>query len=72
MTSKEIYDQMKELWDTFEDNNSRFQAKHVKAAGVRARKAINELKKLAGKYRTACLAESKQPKPVAEETTESK
>jgi hypothetical protein len=59
MTSKEIYEQLKELWDSFETNNKRFQDKGVKAAGVRARKAINEIKKLASKYRTACLNESK-------------
>ena len=34
--------------------------KQVKAAGVRARKAINELKKLASKYRSTCLTESKE------------
>jgi len=59
MTSKEIYEQLKELWDSFETNNKRFQDKGVKAAGVRARKSINEIKKLASKYRTACLNESK-------------
>jgi hypothetical protein len=60
MTSQEIYESMKEYWSTFEENHTRFSGKNVKAAGVRARKAINELKKLATKYRTTCLAESKE------------
>jgi hypothetical protein len=34
--------------------------KQVKAAGVRARKAINEIRKLASKYRSTQLAESKE------------
>jgi len=59
MTSQEIYEEMKVHWATFEENNKRFSEKGVKAAGVRARKSINELKKLASKYRSACLAESK-------------
>jgi hypothetical protein len=60
MTSQEIYESMKEYWSTFEENHTRFSDKNVKAAGVRARKAINEIKKLATKYRTTCLAESKE------------
>lgn len=62
MTSQEIYEQMKDLWVSFEDNHNRFNEKKVKAAGVRARKSINELKKLASKYRSTCLLESKEPK----------
>lgn len=59
MTSQEIYEEMESHWLTFKENHVRFTDKQVKAAGVRARKSINELKKLAGKYRTTQLAESK-------------
>ena len=59
MTSQEIFEEMNQLWIIVEVNNKRFQDKGVKAAGSRARKAINEIKKLAGKYRSTCLAVSK-------------
>lgn len=59
MTSQEIFEIMEAHWITFKENHERFQDKNVKAAGVRARKSINELKKLVGKYRTTQLAESK-------------
>lgn len=59
MTSQEIYEEMESHWLTFKENHERFTDKQVKAAGVRARKSINELKKLVGKYRTTQLAETK-------------
>ena len=59
MTSQEIYETMEAHWLTFKENHDRFEDKQVKAAGVRARKAINELKKLASKYRSTQLSESK-------------
>jgi hypothetical protein len=59
MTSQEIYEVMESHWLAFKENHERFTEKQVKAAGVRARKSINELKKLAGKYRSTQLAESK-------------
>jgi|TARA_R110000868_G_scaffold196995_3_gene443137 hypothetical protein len=62
MTSQEIYETMEAHWLTFKENHDRFEEKQVKAAGVRARKAINELKKLASKYRSTQLAESKAVK----------
>jgi hypothetical protein len=62
MTSQEIYETMEAHWLTFKENHERFEEKQVKAAGVRARKAINELKKLASKYRSTQLAESKAVK----------
>tara|TARA_R110002012_G_scaffold26668_2_gene86320 strand:+ start:394 stop:579 length:186 start_codon:yes stop_codon:yes gene_type:complete len=60
MSSIEICEEMKEHWKVFLENHERFNEKQVKAAGVRARKAINELKKLASKYRSTCLTESKE------------
>jgi hypothetical protein len=62
MTSQELFDVMKEHWLSFEENHVRFAEKGTKAAGVRARKSINELKKLSSKYRSTQLAESKAPK----------
>jgi|TARA_R110000851_G_scaffold93503_2_gene203762 hypothetical protein len=60
MTSKEIYETMKTHWNTFEENHERFTEKGVKAAAVRARKSINEIRKLSSKYRSTQLAESKK------------
>jgi hypothetical protein len=60
MSSYEICEEMKQHWEVFLENHERFNEKKVKAAGVRARKAINEIKKLATKYRSTCLAESKE------------
>ena len=60
MSSIEIYNKINEHWGVFIENHERFNEKKVKAAGVRARKAIGEIKKLASQYRTACLNESKE------------
>jgi hypothetical protein len=62
MTSNEIYEAMVAHWATFVENHERFSEKEVKAAGVRARKSINELKKLIGPYRSTQVAESKVQK----------
>ena len=59
MTSQEIFEQIEQHWLVFKENHERFNDKGVKAAGVRARKAINEVKKLTSKYRSTQLAESK-------------
>lgn len=59
MTSKDIFEQIEQHWISFKENHERFLDKGVKAAGVRARKSINEIKKLASKYRSTQLAESK-------------
>ena len=60
MTSKEIFEELEQLWNTFKENHDRYQEKQVKAAAVRSRKAINEMRKLASKYRSTQLAESKK------------
>ena len=59
MTSQEIYEAMEAHWLTFKENHDRFQTKKVKKAATIARKSINELKKLATKYRSTQLAETK-------------
>jgi hypothetical protein len=60
MTSKEIYEIMEEHWTAFKENHDRFTEKGVKAAAVRARKSINEIRKLASKYRSTQLSETKK------------
>ena len=60
MTSEEIYETMKDHWTAFTENHERFSEKGVKAAAVRARKSINEIRKLSSKYRSTQLAESKK------------
>jgi hypothetical protein len=62
MTSNELFEVMKEHWLAFEENHARFAEKGTKAAGVRARKSINELKKLSSKYRATQMAEIKAAK----------
>jgi hypothetical protein len=59
MTSQEIYEVMESHWLTFKENHDRFQAKGIKKSASIARKSINELKKLATKYRSTQLAETK-------------
>jgi hypothetical protein len=60
MTSQEIYETIEAQWLSFKENHDRFTTKKVKKAGVLARKSINEIKKLATKYRSTQLAESKE------------
>jgi hypothetical protein len=53
--SDELYQQMKQLWETFEtEHNST-----TKVAKGRARKAIGELKKLVTEYRSASVEDHK-------------
>jgi hypothetical protein len=60
MTSKEIFEELEQHWDSFKENHDRYSNKQVKAAAVRARKSINEIRKMASKYRSTQLAETKQ------------
>ena len=54
-----IYNEIKDLWDVFEENNATHSEKGNKAAGGRARKAIGEIKKLVTEYRKASVAKGK-------------
>lgn len=54
-TSQELYQQMKDLWETFEEEHNG----DTKASSTRARKAVGELKKLVTEYRKASVAENK-------------
>ena len=58
-TRDELYNQLNELWEQFQENHRSHAEKDNKAAGSRARKAIGELKKLVTEYRKASVSESK-------------
>ena len=59
MSTKNLYNEIKELFEQFEENHSVFSEKGTKAAGDRARKAIGGSKKLVTGYRQASVSESK-------------
>jgi hypothetical protein len=58
-TSSELYNQLNDLWEQFQENHRAHSEKGNKAAGGRARKAIGEIKKLVTEYRKASVSESK-------------
>ena len=58
-TRDELYSQLNELWEQFQENHRSHAEKGNKAAGGRARKHIGEIKKLVTEYRKASVAESK-------------
>ena len=58
-TRDELYSQLNELWEQFQENHRSHSEKGNKAAGGRARKAIGKLKKLVTEYRKASVSESK-------------
>ena len=58
-SSQELYNQLNDLWEQFQENHRAHSEKGNKAAGGRARKAIGEIKKLVTEYRKASVAESK-------------
>jgi len=60
MKSQELYEQIKALYEAFEDNHNANVESGTKASGTRARKAIGEIKKLATEYRKASVEESKK------------
>jgi hypothetical protein len=55
----ELFNDMKNLWNSLEENHTIFSEKSNKAAGSRARKAAGEFKKIVTDYRKASVAESK-------------
>ena len=58
-TSNELYNQLNDLWEQFQENHRAHSEKGIKAAGGRARKAIGEIKKLVTEYRKSSVSESK-------------
>ena len=57
--TKDLFNNMQNLWNEIETNHNTFAEKGNKAAGTRARKAAGEFKKLVTDYRKASVAESK-------------
>ena len=58
-TKNELYGQLNELWEQFQENHRSHDEKGNKSAGGRARKAIGAVKKLVTEYRKASVSESK-------------
>ena len=58
-STDELYSQLNELWEQFQENHRAHTEKGNKAAGGRARKAIGEIKKLVTEYRKSSVSESK-------------
>ena len=58
-TRDELYSQLNELWEQFQENHRAHSEKGNKAAGSRAQKHIGEIKKLVTGYRKASVSESK-------------
>ena len=56
--TNELYEQIKALYEAFEENHNQNAESGTKASGTRARKAIGEIKKLATEYRKASVADS--------------
>tara|TARA_R100001463_G_scaffold90221_2_gene144933 strand:+ start:692 stop:871 length:180 start_codon:yes stop_codon:yes gene_type:complete len=59
MSSSELYNEIKKLWEDFDSNHNIFEEKGNKAAAGRARKAVGEIKKLVTEYRKASVSECK-------------
>lgn len=57
--TNELYQQIKALYEAFEENHNQNAESGTKASGTRARKAIGEIKKLATEYRKESVADSK-------------
>jgi hypothetical protein len=54
-----LYNQIKSLFEEFEENHKKNSESGTKASGTRARKAIGEIKKLATEYRKSSVNDSK-------------
>jgi hypothetical protein len=59
MSTENLYNEINDLFEDFQENHRAFESKGNKAAGGRARKAIGEIKKLVTGYRQASVSESK-------------
>ena len=59
MSTENLYNEINDLFESFQENHRAFTEKGTKAAGGRARKSIGEIKKLVTGYRQASVSESK-------------
>ena len=60
MSTTQLYNDLNELWEQFQENHRKFADKGNKAAATRARKSIGEIKKLVTDYRKQSVLESKR------------
>ena len=54
----EVYDEITDLYAEFMFNHDRYRDKNVKAAALRARKNLGDIKKLVTEYRQASVEET--------------
>ena len=54
----EVYDEITDLYAEFMYNHDRYRDKNVKAAALRARKNLGDIKKLVTEYRQASVEET--------------
>ncbi len=59
MSTENLYNEINDLFESFQENHRDFTSNGNKAAGGRARKSIGEIKKLVTGYRKASVSESK-------------
>ena len=59
MSTENLYNEINDLFESFQENHRSFDEKGNKAAAGRARKAIGSIKKLVTEYRQASVSESK-------------
>ena len=59
MSTENLYTELNNLWEDFQENHRAFESKGNKAARGRARKSLGEIKKLVTGYRQASVSESK-------------
>jgi|TARA_R110001583_G_scaffold113977_1_gene264436 hypothetical protein len=60
MSTVDLYTNLDNLWEEFQENHRKFNEKGNKAAAQRARKSLGEIKKLVTEYRKASVEESKK------------
>ena len=59
MSTENLYNELNNLWEDFQENHRSFDEKGNKAAAGRARKAIGSIKKLVTEYRQASVDETR-------------
>ena len=59
MSTENLYTELNNLWEDFQENHRAFESKGNKSAGGRARKSLGEIKKIVTGYRQASVSESK-------------
>ena len=60
MSTVDLYTNLDNLWEVFQENHRKFNEKGNKAAAQRARKSLGDIKKLVTDYRKASVEECKK------------